>query len=143
MRFSAPPTTSGVQDMSLGTILSSVAALVFVAAYVARPFRRERVDVDLVVDRWVRQVQRSIGAGDDASEPVGVDVDATVQREADPSVDDLSSDAGASESAAEAVELDLDQDEPVNFCPYCGRRVVPDHVFCPKCGRQLAEGVLG
>jgi uncharacterized membrane protein YvbJ len=38
------------------------------------------------------------------------------------------------------VAVGMDQDEPVNFCPYCGRRVEPDHVFCPKCGRQLAEG---
>ena len=124
--------------MSLGTILTSVAALVFVAAYVARPFRRERVDVDRVIDGWVRQMRSAAVAVDDASEPAGVDADAAAQREADPSVSHFPADAGAGETGAVAVGA-IDQDETVNFCPYCGRRVEPDHVFCPRCGRQLAE----
>ena len=123
--------------MSLGTILTSVAALVFVAAYVARPFRRERVDVDRVIDGWVRQMRSAAVAVDDASAPAGVDADVTAQHEADPSVSHLPADVGAGETGAVAVEMD--QGEPVNFCPYCGRRVEPDHVFCPKCGRPLAE----
>jgi len=83
-------------------------------------------------------VGRATVAVDDASEPASVNADVTGQREADPSVSQLPADAGAGETGAVAVEMD--QDEPVNFCPYCGRRVEPDHVFCPKCGRQLAEG---
>jgi len=115
--------------VSLGTILTSVAAFVLVVAYVARPFRRERVDIDRVISRWVRQMRSDAVAADDAFEPAGVDAGATVQRDVDPSV---------SHVAAEA----MDQSEPVNFCPYCGRRVESDHVFCPKCGRRLAEGDL-
>lgn len=136
MRFSAPPATNGGQDMSLGTILTSVAALVLVVAYVARPFRRERVDVDRAIDRWMRQVRSATVAVDEASMPAGMDADVTAQREADPPVSDLPADAGT------VAVGEMDQDEPVNFCPYCGRRVEPDHVFCPKCGRQLAEGSL-
>jgi hypothetical protein len=125
--------------MSLGTILISVAAFVFVAAYVARPFRRERVEVDGVIDGWVRQVRSATVSVDDASEPAGVDADVTAQREADPSGSHLPVGAGAGETGAVAVGA-MDRDGPVNFCPYCGRHVEPDHVFCPKCGRQLAEG---
>ncbi len=127
--------------MSLGTILAGVAVLVFVAAYVARPFRRERVDADRVIDGWVQQVRSATVAVNDASEPAGVDADVTAQREADLSVSHLPVDAGTGETGAVAVEA-MGQDEPVNFCPYCGRRVEPDHVFCPKCGRQLAGGDL-
>ena len=103
MRFSARLATDGEQDMSLGTILISVAAFVFVAAYVARPFRRERVGVDRVIDGWVQQVQSAAVSVDDASEPAGVDADVTAQREADPSVSHLPVGAGAGETGAVAV----------------------------------------
>jgi len=127
--------------MSLGTILASVAALVLVAAYLARPFRRERVDADRVIDGWVRQVRSGTVSLDNAFESAGVDADIAAQAEAGPSVSHVPANDGTDETGAVAVGT-MDQDEPVNFCPYCGRHVEPDHVFCPKCGRKLAEGDL-
>lgn len=29
------------------------------------------------------------------------------------------------------------QQEPVNFCPGCGRKIVPGAMFCEGCGRRL------
>jgi zinc ribbon protein len=144
--------------MSLGTILTSLAALVLVAAYVARPFRRERVDADRVIDGWVRRMRSTTAAIDDVPEPAGTDVAVAVQPEADSSATPVPTDTASALAEPALVEPapagvvkttgstgaiaaePIDQDEPVNFCPYCGRRVEPDHVFCPKCGRQLAEG---
>jgi len=139
MRFWARLATNGGQDMSLGTILVSVAALILVAAYVARPFRSVRVDGDRVIDTWVRQVRSDSVAVDDRSEPVGVEGAVIAQRDADLPVSQLPRAAGARAAGAVPVGA-IDRDEPVNFCPYCGRRVAPDHVFCRGCGRQLAEG---
>jgi len=31
-------------------------------------------------------------------------------------------------------------EEPVNYCPQCGRRVGPDDRFCAGCGTPLREG---
>lgn len=31
-------------------------------------------------------------------------------------------------------------EEPVNFCPQCGRRVAPDDRFCARCGTRLRGG---
>jgi len=139
MRFSARPATNGGQDMSLGTILISVAALVLVAAYVARPFRSVHIDDDRVIDAWVRQLQSDAVTIDDPAEPVGVEAVVTAQRDTDLSVSQLP-DATDARAVGAVPAGAMDRDEPVNFCPYCGRRVAPDHVFCPRCGRQLAEG---
>jgi len=75
--------------MSLGTILISVAALVLVAAYVARPFRSVHIDDDRVIDAWVRQLQSDAVAIDDPAEPVGVEAAVTAQRDTDLSVSQL------------------------------------------------------
>ena len=34
-----------------------------------------------------------------------------------------------------------DEEEPVNFCSKCGRRVTPEDRFCPGCGKSLRGGV--
>lgn len=124
--------------MTLGTILVSLAILVGVGAYVVWPFRRidgvgADADVDRLVEAWVKRAQSAAAAA------------AAVQPA-----------AGAAEPPAESVRMRqpspppvrvaLDQDavvdteDAMNFCPYCGRKVQPDHVFCPKCGRQLTKG---
>jgi len=29
--------------------------------------------------------------------------------------------------------------EPINFCPQCGRKLEADHVFCPGCGNKVPK----
>jgi len=106
---------------------------------VARPFRSVHIDDDRVIDAWVRQLQSDAVAIDDPAEPVGVEAAVTAQRDTDLSVSQLP-DATDARAVGVVPAGAMDRDEPVNFCPYCGRRVAPDHVFCPRCGRQLAEG---
>ncbi len=108
--------------MSLGTVLVSLAILSVVAAYIARPFRRVAINVEGTIEAWVSQA-RALGS----SAP-----DVGFEGEANPLVD-LSTpepgDAGLPGS-----------DEPMQFCPHCGRRVEPDHMFCPRCGKPLVKG---
>ena len=111
--------------MSIGAILVSVAVVAVVAAYVARPFRRVAVDVDGIVEVWVRRARRA-GLAMIGDEP---EISASPQVVA---VDQA--------AVAPAQPLPADDDEEVSFCPHCGRRVEPDHRFCPRCGKQLPRG---
>ena len=49
--------------MSVGSILVSVAVLLFLAAYVARPFRHAEIDLDDLIEARVAQVRRERGDG--------------------------------------------------------------------------------
>jgi hypothetical protein len=49
--------------MSVGSILVGVAVLLFLVAYVARPFRRAEVDLDGLIEARVAQVRRERGDG--------------------------------------------------------------------------------
>ena len=42
--------------------------------------------------------------------------------------------------ALSGLEGSRGAEEAVNFCPQCGRRVIPDHRFCPGCGTRLERG---
>jgi hypothetical protein len=44
--------------MSIGSILVGMAVLLFLVAYVARPFRRAEVDLDRLIEARVAQVRR-------------------------------------------------------------------------------------
>jgi hypothetical protein len=96
--------------MGLGPILVSLAILAGVMAYVAWPFYRDHADANRVVEAWVAHVKSERAQGT-------------------PVAPGLPSGLSGQGSAG--------SDEALGFCPYCGRRVEPDHVFCPKCGRKL------
>ncbi|MFL7793705.1 MAG: zinc ribbon domain-containing protein [Anaerolineae bacterium] len=49
--------------MSIGSILVGVAVLLFLAAYVARPFRRAEVDLDALIEARVARVRRERSDG--------------------------------------------------------------------------------
>jgi uncharacterized paraquat-inducible protein A len=49
--------------MSVGSILVSVAVLLLLAAYVARPFRRAEVDLDKFIEARVARVRRERSDG--------------------------------------------------------------------------------
>ena len=103
--------------MSIGSILVGIALILGVGAYLARPFRRGRVDLDRAIETWVSQVRVDEGGGD-AAASAGTDAAAFAEEDA----------------AAEAPQ------EAVNYCPQCGRRVGPDDRFCAGCGRPLPGG---
>jgi hypothetical protein len=52
--------------MSVGSILVSVAVLLFLAAYVALPFRRAEVDLDKFIEARVARIRRE---RDDGARP--------------------------------------------------------------------------
>jgi ribosomal protein S27AE len=118
--------------MSLGTMLVSLGVVLGVGVFVAWPFRpaggaaMRDGDVDRLLDLWVRraQVEQLRAARPAAEVPSPVEPSATQAL------------GPAAVSVAEAGTVD----DSVHFCPYCGRRVEPDHMFCPKCGRQLVKG---
>jgi len=97
--------------MGWGSMLVSLAALIGVSAYVARPLFSSSPDADWVIEAWIAQV-RSEQRGSAHAAPRDLPVAAG---------------AGAA-------------DDVINFCPTCGRRVEPDHVYCPACGRRLTKG---
>ena len=45
--------------------------------------------------------------------------------------------AAAQASGRAELSLPAGEEEPVNFCPQCGRRVGPDDRFCAGCGTPL------
>ncbi|MBN1954791.1 MAG: zinc ribbon domain-containing protein [Anaerolineae bacterium] len=47
--------------MSIGSILVGVAFALVVGAYLARPFRRGRVDLDRAIETWVSQIRMGEG----------------------------------------------------------------------------------
>ena len=49
--------------MSIGSILVGIALILGVGAYLARPFRRGRVDLDRAIETWVSQVRADEGGG--------------------------------------------------------------------------------
>jgi hypothetical protein len=55
--------------MGIGSILVGVAFALGVGAYLARPFRRGRVDLDRAIEIWVSQV-RAVGEGEGVVEAV-------------------------------------------------------------------------
>jgi hypothetical protein len=120
--------------MGLGAIFVSVAVLIVVLAYVAWPFRRDTVDGDRVIEAWIERAKSERArsgvpaGGAQRLEGEGWEVAAAISREETAAEVQIT---GSAEGAA---------DEAINFCPYCGRRVEPDHRFCPKCGRQLVKG---
>ena len=126
--------------MSLGTILFSAAVVIVSAAFVARPFRRDRADVDRVIDAWVRQARagNASAGGSGADEAEGRHDEAFLEGESAAITPEAVSVERETVGAAQIAPADAD--EAVSFCPYCGRQVEPDHVFCPKCGRQLVKG---
>ena len=34
-------------------------------------------------------------------------------------------------------DMNISDDEEVNFCPYCGEKISSEFEFCPKCGKKL------
>jgi hypothetical protein len=97
--------------MSIGSILIGTAALIVVAAYVARPFRaRGTSTTDEAIEAWVARI------GDEPDEKDETYTDRPSER------------AAPREEAAERV---------VNFCPQCGQRAEPEDRFCSGCGTPL------
>jgi hypothetical protein len=107
--------------MSVGAFLVGITALLLAAAYIARPFRRMDVDFEKVIERWIRQ-ERSKITGSDIGEISPDDV--------------IRVDESITPIQINPEEQDT---EKLNFCPYCGRSVEPDHRYCPGCGRQLVK----
>jgi ribosomal protein L32 len=94
--------------MTIGALLIGLAAAILAVSYIARPFQRERpANLEETIDRWVAEAKR----------------ESSPRRAAPPSPQP--------KAATEADE------EPINFCPQCGRRVAPEHRFCPGCGTEL------
>ena len=94
--------------MSIGSILVGTAALLAVAAYVARPLRTCGTSAtDRAIEAWVAQVR------DD------------VEEAGTPSARDMS-----------AVSAD-GSERVVNFCPQCGQRTEAGDRFCSGCGTPL------
>lgn len=56
--------------MSIGSILVGVAFALIVGAYLARPFRRGRVDLDRVIETWVARARTAGEAKDGVEEAV-------------------------------------------------------------------------
>ncbi len=98
--------------MGWGSLLVSFAVLIGLMAYVGYPLLRTSSDPKRVVEAWVAQVRSERHGSVHAVPEVRL-----------PVVD-----------TAEVA------DDVINFCPGCGRRVEPDHVYCPKCGRRLTKG---
>ena len=94
--------------MSIGSILIGTAALIVVAAYVARPFRvRGTSTTDEAIEAWVARI------GDEPDEKqMGTALEHDAPRK----------------EAAERV---------MNFCPQCGQRAEPEDRFCSGCGTPL------
>lgn len=99
--------------MSIGSILVAVAVALVVGAYLARPFRRGRVNLDQAIETWISRVKMDNTGGDSAASVAA----SAVQDAA----------AGSAEDA-------------VNYCSQCGRRVRADDRFCARCGRPLPRG---
>jgi hypothetical protein len=59
--------------MSIGSILVGVAFILIVGAYLARPFRRGRVDLDRAIETWVAQVR--VGEGGEGSASAAEDAE--------------------------------------------------------------------
>lgn len=120
--------------MTLGTILVSLAILLGVGAYVAWPFRRTDpdADIDRLVEAWVKRAQSPLPTVT-AAQPMADEAEppaepAEARRLNPPAV-----------GVASVMDVPVRSEEVINFCPYCGRKVQPDHAFCPKCGRQLIK----
>lgn len=97
--------------MSIGSVLIGVAVLAVVAAYLARPFRASAAaGPDRSIEAWVAQVRE----------------------------EERRSRSGEEKKSARPVEEGRD-DQAVNYCPQCGRRVAPDDRFCSGCGRPLSR----
>jgi hypothetical protein len=54
--------------MSVGSILVGIALILGVGAYLARPFRRGRVDLDRAIEAWVSQIREVERGGKAAAE---------------------------------------------------------------------------
>ena len=94
--------------MSIGSILVGTAALIAVAAYVAKPFRVGGTSAtDRAIEAWVTQVR------DDVDEA------------------DLTAVSAGSPAPVESPE------RVVNFCPQCGQRAEAGDRFCSGCGTPL------
>jgi hypothetical protein len=109
--------------MSLGAFLVGITALLLAIAYIARPFRRIDVDLDQVIERWIRQERDKLTGNDSNISEIYPDDEVYVDE--------------AVVSLQQGPEVDITT--TLNFCPYCGRRVEPDHRYCPGCGRQLVK----
>jgi hypothetical protein len=64
--------------MSIGSILVGVALVLGVGAYLARPFRRGRVDLDRAIETWVSQVRVGEGGEETAAEAAASAVEGAV-----------------------------------------------------------------
>ena len=124
--------------MGVGAILASIGVLLVVGAYVFQPFRRLNgvagtdAEFERLVEAWVKRA-RPVQLGSTEPEAQVIGLETSTELAAEPI---LGQTLGP---ATTGVVADLDSDGPNHFCPYCGRRVEPDHVFCPKCGRQLIK----
>ncbi len=94
--------------MNIGALLIGLAGAILAVSYITQPFQRKTADADQVIDRWVADARRTPAVAPPTVEP---------------------------EPAAQ--EKQAAEEEPVNFCPQCGRRVASDHRFCPGCGTKL------
>ncbi len=101
--------------MSIGTYLIGAGLFLLIAAYVGSPLNRTKFDADKVVERWVTDARLRLEKSSFSSDDVSDGV----------------------LTATEVVN-----NESVNFCPQCGRRVEVDHRFCPGCGTPLSQGAV-
>jgi len=94
--------------MSIGSILVGTAALIVVAAFVARPFRtRSTSATDRAIEAWVARIGDEVDEREETAE---------------------------SEHPAPREETTK---RAVNFCPQCGQRAEPGDRFCSGCGTPL------
>ena len=105
--------------MSLGTYLVGASVGLIVAVYVSRPlYKQKKIDTDKIIEQWVSVARSQYG-------------DFTQASEADIPIEVM--------PVTNVHKSDHD-DESINFCPQCGRRVEADHRFCPGCGTSLTFG---
>jgi hypothetical protein len=101
--------------MSLGTVLVGFAILLGVITYIGHPFKHVTGDVDEDIEKWVAEVRKS----------------RTQQQMT--KIDVVKPDDTLSPSIV------LADDDVINFCHQCGRKVDPEHKFCPGCGTKLMK----
>ena len=100
--------------MGLGTYLIGTAIFILLVAYIGKPLQRKSVADEETIEKWLSSLKQS------------------------------KQDIVTDQTTSDVLTLDvrqLEDDDSVNFCPHCGRKVEEDHRFCPGCGKPLSKGL--
>ncbi|MGC9349611.1 MAG: zinc-ribbon domain-containing protein [Anaerolineae bacterium] len=120
--------------MNPGAILIGVAAAILLGIYIAQPFRRRVDDLDALIEAWTAQEAKRTAAGARTAPSRLGKKPAAVS----PAKEDATEEAPV-EAVSSVPKEESTQEETINFCHQCGRRVKSHHRFCPGCGARLIE----